>query len=142
MSETSSQVGVTAAKKVTNEVMKKLVSESLSHVRICNRCRFRNGRNLLKKVQAEGDYVASRLAPLFERLLRGTVELDSMWYAQFILIIFLCRGESKMKSAQLIDKDVLDDGERRSAGTNVYGKITLSGTGMELCIIEISSTHK
>ncbi|KAI7851613.1 hypothetical protein BDC45DRAFT_445268 [Circinella umbellata] len=55
-----------------------------------------------------------------------------------LLIIFLRRGETKIKSAQLIDNDVLDDGERRSSSTNVDGKITLSATGLELCIIEVS----
>ncbi|KAG2220083.1 hypothetical protein INT45_005844 [Circinella minor] len=43
-----------------------------------------------------------------------------------------------MKSTQLIDNDVLDDGERRSSSTNVDGKITLPGTEMESCIIEVS----
>ncbi|KAI9252992.1 hypothetical protein BDA99DRAFT_520583 [Phascolomyces articulosus] len=90
------------------------------------RRQFRNGRNLLKEEQTEGNYIASFLAPLFDRLLRDMVEIDWMW------------GETKTKSAQHIDNDVLDDGERRSSSTNVDGKVTLSTTGMELCIIEVS----
>ena len=43
-----------------------------------------------------------------------------------------------MKSVQQIDNDVLDDGERRSTSTNVDGKATLSATGIDLCIIEVS----
>ena len=74
----------------------------MSNLSIYSRRQFRNGRNFLKEVQTEGNYVASFLAPLFHRLLRDTHQVDLMWYDHFTLFQFLgfanhlFRGETEM----------------------------------------------
>ena len=105
---------------------------------------------MLSLPMTEGNYMITFVGLLFDTLLRNDDNLEIMWYVESTSLscfisqpyfnFFFCyrRGETKLKAAQNIDNDALDDGERRCSSTNIDGKITTTKANAEILLFEIS----
>ncbi|KAG2225790.1 hypothetical protein INT45_011458 [Circinella minor] len=74
----------------------------------------------------KNSFLKPLIGPLFNTLLRGEDDLEIMW------------GETKLKAAQNMDSDDLDDGHRRCSSANIDGKITTTKADVEIALFEVS----